>query len=48
MWFGPNERVIATTIALGIEPCGIAIGFFIVLTYVREEDSREEARLHIF
>ena len=38
-WFGPNQRVIATTIATGAQPLGAAIGVTLPLLFVVKADA---------
>ena len=53
-WFGPNERVIATTIATAAQPLGVAIGFVFPSIFVKNTDADpgpenvDNARHHLF
>ena len=53
-WYGPNERVIATTIATAAQPLGVAFGFVFPSLFVTAEDAdpgivnEENARHHIY
>jgi len=52
MWYGENERVIATTVGAACQPLGVAIGFVFPTFFVVAADSlaanKDEARTHIF
>lgn len=53
-WFGPNERVIATTIGTAAQPIGVAIGFVFPSLFVVAADAEDgqqnvdNAKHHIF
>ena len=53
-WFGPNERVLATTVATAAQPLGVALGFAFPSIFVRSADESpgdinvQQARHHIF
>lgn len=47
VWFGPNERVIALTIAIAAQALGSALGFVFPGFWVTDDDTAEVFRQHI-
>ncbi len=42
LWFGENERVIATTIGMAAQPIGVAIGYVVPSIFVTIDDNLPE------
>ena len=42
LWFGENERVIATVVATAFQPIGVAIGYVLPAFWVTADDSLPE------